>query len=170
MQLALCDVSDVVVFEIETTFSGLNDGRGIRTKNSMGWGRSSSDMNVRNWGRMILGLIIRGARMPAERPSEVAVCETENCVRKRIDSLEGINRLTRIGNLFITLPASEFNVKKIDLELLIGVHADQRREPRRAVTTSSGWCGFDPKTTAKDPSSSLKTALTNSVNVIRLLG
>ena len=127
MQLALCDVSDVVVFEIENTFSGLNDGRGIRTKNSMGWGRSSSDMNVRDWGRMILGLTIRGARMPAERPSEVAVCETENCVRKRIDSLEGINRLTRVrtGNLLITLLASEFNVKKIDLELLIGVHADQ---------------------------------------------
>jgi hypothetical protein len=76
---------------------------------------------------MILALTIGGARRPAVRPPEVAVGETENCVRKRVDSLEGINKLMRIGNLLISLLASESNVNKIDLELLIGVHADQER-------------------------------------------
>jgi len=70
---------------------------------------------------MILGLIIGGAR----RPPGVAVRETENRVRKRVESLEGINKLTGIGNLQISLLASEFNVNKIDLELLVGLHADQ---------------------------------------------
>jgi len=42
-------------------------------------------------------------------------------------SLEAINKLTGIGNLLISLLASEFNVNKIDLELLIGLHADQER-------------------------------------------
>jgi hypothetical protein len=72
---------------------------------------------------MILGLMIGGAR----RPPEDAVLETENRVRKRIESLEGINKLTGVGNLLISLLASEFNVNKIDLELLVGLHADQER-------------------------------------------
>lgn len=93
------------------------------TKNSMGWGRPSSDINARDWVRMILGLMIGGAR----RPPEDAVLETENRVRKRIESLEGINKLTGVGNLLISLLASEFNVNKIDLELLVGLHADQER-------------------------------------------
>ena len=76
---------------------------------------------------MILGLTIGGARRPVARPPEVAVGETVNCVRKRVDSPDGINKLTRIGNLLIGLLASEFNVNKIDFELLIGLHADQER-------------------------------------------
>jgi len=93
------------------------------TKNSMGWGRPSSDMNARDWVRMILGLTIGGAR----RPLEVAVGETENRVRKWVESLEGISKLTGVGDLMVSFLASEFNVNKIDLELLIGLHADQER-------------------------------------------
>jgi hypothetical protein len=63
----------------------------------------------------------------ARRPPEDAVLETENRVRKRVGSLEGINKLTGIGNLLISLLGSEFNVNKIDLELLVGLHADQER-------------------------------------------
>jgi len=92
------------------------------TKNSMGWGRPSSDMNARDWVRMILGLIIGGARRPEVA---VAVEETEIFVRKPVESVEGINELTGIGNLLISLLASEFNINKIDLELLVSLHADQ---------------------------------------------
>jgi len=31
MQLALCDVSNIIVVEIENTFGVLNNGRGIRS-------------------------------------------------------------------------------------------------------------------------------------------
>jgi len=48
------------------------------TKNSIGWGRPSSDMNARDCVRMILGLTIGGAR----RPPEVVVGETESSVIK----------------------------------------------------------------------------------------
>jgi hypothetical protein len=83
---------------------------------------------------MILGLTIGGARRPAEMPPEVAVGETDSRVRKRVESLESINKLTGIGNLLISLLASEFNVNKIDLELLVGLHADQERR-----TAASGY-------------------------------
>ena len=72
---------------------------------------------------MILGLIIGGAR----RPLEAAAGETETRIRKPVGSLEGINKLTGIGNLLICLLASEFNVNKIDFQLLVGLHADQER-------------------------------------------
>ena len=96
-------------------------------KNSMGWGRPSSDMNARDWVRMILELTIGDAR----RPLEVAIGETENRVRKRVESLEGISKLTGISHLMISLLASKSNVNKIDLELLIGLHADQRSQAFR---------------------------------------
>ena len=79
---------------------------------------------------MILGLIIGGARkLPG-----TAVGLTENRVRKRVESLGSINKLTGIGNLLISLLASKFNVNKIDLELLVGLHADQERR-----TTAGGY-------------------------------
>ena len=74
---------------------------------------------------MILGLIIGGARNPPGAAG--AVVETENCVRNPVKSLESIDKLTGVGNLLISLLASEFNVNKIDLELLVGLHADQER-------------------------------------------
>jgi hypothetical protein len=74
---------------------------------------------------MIFGLIIGGARKPPG--AAAAVGETENCVRNPVELLEGIGKLTGIGNLLISLLASEFNVNKIDLELLVGLHTDQER-------------------------------------------
>ena len=63
---------------------------------------------------------------------EVAVGETENRVRKSVESLEGINKLTGIGNVMISLLACEF-------KSYLSVFAlTKRGGPRWAVTTSSG--------------------------------
>jgi len=56
MQLALCDVSNIIVVEIENMFDVLNNGRGIRSNRLFdGWKRPSSGMNTRDWVHMILG-------------------------------------------------------------------------------------------------------------------
>jgi len=63
---------------------------------------------------------------------EVAIGETENRIRKLVESLEGINKLTGIGNVMISLLASEF---KSDLSVFA---LTKRGGPQWAVTTSSG--------------------------------
>jgi hypothetical protein len=71
------------------------------------------------------------ARGSARKPpgAAAAVGETENCVRNPVESLEGINKLTGIGNLLISLMASGFDVNEMDL---VGLHANQKSEPLRA--------------------------------------
>jgi hypothetical protein len=73
---------------------------------------------------MILGLAIGAARRPPE-----VVGETEGWVRETEDRLQNAKCLTRMGinDLFITVLASEFNINKVDLELLLCLDTDQER-------------------------------------------
>ena len=59
-------MSSVVVFEIENMFGVFNDGRGIRSDKEFDGLGKVSDMNARDWVRMILGLTIVAARRPLE--------------------------------------------------------------------------------------------------------
>ena len=73
--LRLCDVRNVVVVEIENTFDVLNDGRGCVAS-------EATDNNRR----------CDCARGPLESHHR------RHCVRKPVQSFEGINKLTGISN------------------------------------------------------------------------
>lgn len=85
------------------------------TKNSIGWGRPSSDMNARDWVRRTLGGCVGTLRREL-LDAEIRVSQSN---QHEWDARTLLN--TRLGVIL----ASDLNINKVNFELLVSLDTDK---------------------------------------------
>lgn len=95
-------------------------------KNSIGWGRPSSDMKARDWVRAIFCAVV-AAPGTERREAGGAPPDATNSENGQKDVMMKVFREARtIVELIFSFTGGDLDIDKVDLEFLFGLDADEK--------------------------------------------